>query len=156
MNHSPILYFATALAAASPGAAIAQDRMHAAQEAVMRMAEENLECAAYFDIVSVGLMHSNARATASKYVDVRKLAINRAESLSKGIVNARYNVLLRELSQQVAADNAPKRIDEKLANVSIEHLSRLRERYAKSCKQIIEDPGSRAKHWMEQAGASDR
>jgi hypothetical protein len=93
---------------------------------------------------------------ALEYVQARKLAVDRAESLSQGIVNARYNILVRDMARKVVSANAPKRTDEKLANVLIEDISVLRDRHAKLCKQILEDPGSRAKYWMEQAGEPTR
>ena len=59
--------------------ASAQDRMQAAQAAVKEMAEETLQCAAYFDIVSLALLNSNAGDTAQEYIKARKLAVDRAE-----------------------------------------------------------------------------
>ena len=134
------------------GHAAAQDRMQTAQAAVKSMAEETLECAVYFDVVSAALLNSNAGDTAQAYIKARKLAVDRAESLSQGIVNAHYNVLVRDMAKQVIIANAPRRIDENLANISIKHISVLRDRYAKLCKQVLEDPGSRAKYWMEHQG----
>jgi hypothetical protein len=134
------------------GHAAAQDRMQTAQVAVKSMAEETLECAGYFDIVSAALLNSNAGDTAQEYIKARKLAVDRAESLSQSIVNAHYNNLVRDMAKQVMIANAPRRIDENLTNISIEQISVLRDRYAKLCKQILEDPGSRAKYWMEHQG----
>jgi hypothetical protein len=134
------------------GLATAQDRMQAAQIAVNHMAEETLECAAYFDIVSLALLNSDGGDTAQEYIKARKLAVDRAESLSQGIVNARYNVLIRDMTKKIIMANVTKPIDERLANVVIDDISVLRDRYAKLCKEVINDPGARAKYWMGQVG----
>jgi hypothetical protein len=150
MLRSPTIFCVLMVSCASHGAA--QDRMQAAQAAVKSMAEETLECAVYFDIVSAALLNSNAGNTAQEYIKARKLAVGRAESLSEGIVNARYNALVRDMAKQVIIANAPRRVDEKLSDVSIEEITVLRDRYAKLCKKVLEDPGSRAKYWMEHQG----
>ncbi len=123
--------------------------MQAAQAAVKNMAEETLECAAYFDIVSLALLNSNAGDTAQEYISARKLAVDRAESLSQGILHARYNVLIRDMTNRIIMTNVTKRIDESLSNVAIEDISVLRDRYAKLCKAALDDSGARAKYWME-------
>jgi hypothetical protein len=128
----------------------AEDRKEQAQIAVDHMAEETLECAAYFDIVSLALINSNDSETADYYINARKLAVDRAESLNEGILNRRYEAFVQDMSQRVIRANLAKKIDPKLSNISIEDVSILRDRYAASCKQIIENPGSRAKYWMEQ------
>jgi hypothetical protein len=138
-----------AFVASCPAAIRADDRMEAAQIAVNHMAEETLECAAYFDVVSLALMNSNDADTAEDYIKARKLAVDRAESLNQGILSARYDALIRDMSKLVVIANPGKQIDEKLSNISIEDVSVLRDRYAMSCKEIIETPGSRAKYWME-------
>jgi hypothetical protein len=130
-----------------------QDRMQAANVAVKKMAEETLECAAYFDIVSLALLNSNAKDTAEKYVSARKLAVDRAESLSQGILNARYNDFIRQMTNSIVTANVSKRIDQNLSNVAIEDISILRDRYAKSCKEVLDDPGARAKYWMKPASS---
>jgi hypothetical protein len=130
--------------------------MQAAQVAVNNMAVETLECAAYFDIVSLALLNSNAGETAQEYIKARKLAVDRAESLSQGILSARYNVLVQDMTKRIVMANPTKRIDESLANVSIEDISVLQDRYAKPCKQVLDDPGSRAKYWMEHPNGPSR
>jgi hypothetical protein len=134
--------------------ATAQDRMQAAQAAVKNMAEETLECAAYFDIVSLALLNSKGGDTAQEYIKARKLAVDRAESLSQGILSARYNVLIGEMTRTIMTANAPKRIDDSLSNVTIEDISVLRDRYAKLCKGVLEEPGARAKYWIEHPGGA--
>ncbi len=135
--------------------AIAQDRMQAAQAAVKNMAEETLECAAYFDIVSLALLNSQGGDIAQEYIKARKLAVDRAESLSQGILSVRYHVLVGKMKRTIMIANAPRRIDENLSNVTIENVSVLRDRYAKLCKEVLDNPGARAKYWMEQpAGPS--
>jgi hypothetical protein len=52
----PKIYFAVVFVASCVPGATAQDRMQAAQVAVNNMAVETLECAAYFDIVSLGVV----------------------------------------------------------------------------------------------------
>jgi hypothetical protein len=132
-----------------------EDRMQAANLAVKKMAEETLECAAYFDVVSLALLNSNARATAEEYIKARKLAVDRAESLSQGILNARYNDFIRQMTNSIVIANVRKRIDQKLSNIAIEDISVLRDRYAKSCKEVLDNPGARAKYWMEPSSSSE-
>ena len=128
--------------------------MQAAQTAVNNMAEETLQCAGYFDIVSLALMNSNGRDLAQEYINARKLAVDRAESLSQGILDARYKALIQDMTTKIMMANAPRRIDEKLSNIAIEDISVLRDRYAKLCKEVLSDPGARAKYWMGQVGPS--
>jgi hypothetical protein len=131
-----------------------QDRMQAAQIAVNNMAEETLQCAAYFDIVSLALINSSGGDIAQEYINARKLAVDRAESLSQGILNARYNALIQDMTHKIIVANIPKHIDESLSNVAIEDISVLSDRYAKLCKEVLSDPGARAKYWMGQVSPS--
>jgi hypothetical protein len=117
------------------------------------MAEETLECAAYFDIVSLALLNSHAADTAQEYIKARKLAVDRAESLSQGILRARYEDFVRDMTNKVMT-NASKRIDKSLSNVAIEDIAVLRDLYAQSCKKVLDEPGARAKYWMEHVGPS--
>src|SRR5215471_17879500 len=89
-----------------------QDRMKTAQIAVDKMAGETLECAAYFDIVSLALMNSNGADIAQEYISARKLAVDRAESLNQGILNARYNALIEDMTHKIILANHAKRIDD--------------------------------------------
>src|SRR5262245_51506344 len=131
-----------------------QARMQAAQTAVNNMAEETLECAAYFDIVSLALMNSNGADIAQEYINARKLAVDRAESLNQGILNARYNALIEDMTRKIILANQAKRIDDHLSNIAIEDISVLRDQYAKLCKEVLSDPGARAKYWMEKVSPS--
>ena len=146
------LCFALTLFGASH--AIAQDRMQAAHVAVKNMAEETVECAAYFDIVSLALLNSNAGDTAQEYIKARKLAVDRAESLSQGILSAHYNDLVREMAKRIVTANVTKRIDESLSNVAIDDIAVLRDSHAKLCKEVMDNPGERAKYWMGRVGPS--
>jgi hypothetical protein len=76
--------------------AVELERAEIARAAVDNMAQETVECAAHFEIVSLALLHSNERDTAQEYLKVREKALERAESLSQGIVNARYVMGNRE------------------------------------------------------------
>ena len=146
------LHFAVGLIVWCAG--FAQDRMQAAQVAVKNMAEETLECAAYFDIVSLALLNSNGADTAQEYIKARKLAVGRAESLSQGILNARYSAFVRDMTKRIVMANVTKRIDESLSNVQIEDIVVLRDSYAKLCKEVMDRPGTRAKYWMERVDSS--
>jgi hypothetical protein len=147
-------YFGVVLTMSCAGIATGQDRMQAAQAAVKHMAEETLECAAYFDIVSAALLNSNAGDTAQEYIKARKLAVDRAESLSQGILTTRYNDLVRDMTKRVITANVTKQIDQSLSNVAIDDIAVLRDSYAKSCKEVMDHPGTRAKYWMERVDPS--
>ena len=140
----------------SGGPCFAQDPAENAKVAVGSMAEEIVECAAYFDIVSLALLNSKEAALSEKYVSLRKLAVGRANSLKPGIVNERYNMLIKEMTKDVMLLNIPKNIADDLSNVMITEISVLRDNYGKSCKEVMESPGSRATYWMHQAEGSSR
>ena len=135
------------------GGAFAQDRTEAAQAAVKSMARETVECAAYYDIVSLVLLNANERDTSQQYVKARKLAVERANSLSPGIVDAHYNDIIRDMTKTIAMANIPKKVDESLSNISLPEISVLGNKYGNLCKEVLNAPGERAKYWMEHAGA---
>lgn len=149
MTKLAAIHFAVVLIVSCASHATAQDLMEAAHVAVNNMAEETLECAAYFDIVSLALLNSDGDDIAQEYIKARKLAVGRAESLSQGILNARYNVLIQDMTNSIVMANVTKRIDESLSNLAIEDISILRDRYAKLCKEVLDHPGTRATYWME-------
>jgi hypothetical protein len=154
MTKLPTMYFAVVLFVSGTGHAFAVqlDRAEMAQAAVKKMAQETVECAAYFDIVSLALFHSNDNGTAQEYLEARKKAVERADSLSEGIVNTRYNIAIREMINKVVIGNVAKRIDENLSNLLITDISVLGDQYARLCKEVLSDPGARAKYWMERVG----
>ena len=142
------------LIVAFAGDAFAQeDRTEAAQAAVNDMAREIVECAVYFDIVAAVLLGSNERATSQKYVGAHKLAIARADSLSPGVVKAQYDLMVKEMTKKVAMANIPKKIEPNLSNVSMTEISVLQNQYGQLCKEVVNDPGERAKYWMKQVGS---
>ena len=134
------------------GAFAQEDRTVVAQAAVKDMARETVECAVYFDIVATVLLGSNERATSQKYVDAYKLAAARADSLSPGVVKAQYDTIVKEMTNKVATANIPKKIEKNLSNVSMLEISVLQNQYGKLCKEVLNEPGQRAKYWMQQAG----
>jgi len=150
------LHLALGLILSCMGFAAAQDRARATQIAVNNMAKEMVECAAYFDIVSLAMLHSSQHDTAENYIKARKLAVGRANSLSPGVVNARYNMLIRDMTNRIIIANITKRIDESLSNVAITDISVLHDQYGKLCKEVLSSPGARAKYWMGQAGSPSR
>ena len=135
--------------------AVELERAEMAQIAVKKMANETIECAAYFDIVSLALLNSNEPDTAEEYVKARKLAVDRAESLSQGIVGTNYNVTIRDMTNRIVIANLTKRIDKTLSNLLISDISILGDQYGKLCKEVLNNPGARAKYWMERVGTSE-
>jgi CHASE1-domain containing sensor protein len=85
MTKLPTIYLAVLLTMSCTANAAAQDRAQAAQNAVNNMARETVDCAAYFEIVSLALLHSNEGDTAQQYLVASKKALDRAESLSEGV-----------------------------------------------------------------------
>jgi hypothetical protein len=65
--------------------------------------------------VSLALFHSNEGDTAQEYLAAHKKTLDRAESLSEGIVSARYNVMLQEMTNRLIVANVPKQIDKSLS-----------------------------------------
>ena len=150
------IYFLLALLVlgAGPASAVELSRPEMAQAAVKKMAFETVECAAYFDIVSLALLHSNEGDTAQTYLNARKKAVDRAESLSQGIVSANYGDMIRDMTNKIVISNMAKQIDKSLSNLSITDITVLGDQYAKLCKEVLNDPGARAKYWMQRVGTS--
>src|SRR5262245_28276724 len=76
--------------------AVDLSRPEMAQLAVKQMAQETVECAAYFDIVSLALLHANENGTDQEYERARKMAVDRANSLSQGIVSHNYSIIIAD------------------------------------------------------------
>jgi hypothetical protein len=87
-------------------------------------------------------------------VRARKLAVDRANSLTQGIVNENYNLLIADMTKKLVLSNITKQIDKSLSNLSITDITVLGDQYAKLCKEVLNDPGARAKYWMERVGTS--
>jgi hypothetical protein len=134
------------------GAFAQEDRTEAAQAAVKDMARETVECAVYFDIVAAVLLGAQERATSQKYVDAHKMAIARADSLSPGVVKAQYDAMVKEMTNKIATANIPRKIEKDLSNVSMLEISVLQNQYGRLCKEVLNEPGQRAKYWMQQVG----
>jgi hypothetical protein len=145
------VFVALLISGAWAAPAVELTRQEMAQAAVNKMALETVECAAYFDVVSLALLHSEEGDTAQEYFKARKKALDRAESISQGIVSANYYVMIRDMTNKVVISNMSKQIGESLSNVLITDISVLG---AKLCKEVLNDPGARAKYWMERVGAS--
>ena len=116
------------------------------------MARETVECAVYFDIVAAVLLGAQERATSQKYVDAHKMAIARADSLSPGVVKAQYDAMVKEMTNKIATANIPRKIEKDLSNVSMLEISVLQNQYGRLCKEVLNEPGQRAKYWMQQVG----
>ena len=56
------------------------------------------------------------------------------------------------MTNKVATANIPRKIEKNLSNVSMLEISVLQSQYAKLCKEVLNEPGQRAKYWMQQAG----
>ena len=127
-----------------------EDGPEVAQMTVAKMARETVDCAAYFDIVSLALLHSADQTTAEKYLRARKLAVARADSLSRGIVKTYYDGVIKEMTQKIIIANVNKKINGDLSNLSITDVSVLGDQYSKLCKEVVDDPGARARYWKGQ------
>ena len=107
------------------------------------MAQETVECAAYFGIVSVGFENSNKPDAAKKYEEIRDNALERATivtekaGLKPETVGARFNIAVEEMS---------KRIDMNTSNISI-----LMNDYRDLCTEVMNDPEKRGRYWTERA-----
>lgn len=140
---------AVGLIMCSGGTFAQESSTEAVQAAVKDMAHEMVECAVYFDIVAT-VLRTNDPATSLKYVEVYKLAVARADSLSPGVVKTQYAGMAKAMTDKVAMANIPKKIEANLSNVSMLEISVLQDQYGKLCKEVLNEPGKRAKHWMQQ------
>lgn len=131
------------------GPAAAQDRAQMAQTAVDHMAQETVDCAAYFHIVSIALSNSGDAKTADQFSEINKKALERADSLNEGIVGARYNSTVVDMTNKVILAEINKPINKDLSNISILDISVLDTEYGKLCKDVMADPAARAQYWME-------
>jgi hypothetical protein len=133
----------TALAVA---AALNAPFAHAASESdplnvLNNVAQETVECAAYFGVMSVALENSNKPDAAKKYNEFRDKALERAAvvteqaGLKPETVGARF---------KMAADDMIKRIDRNTSNASI-----LMSDYNDLCIEVMTDVDKRARYWTE-------
>jgi hypothetical protein len=105
------------------------------------MAQETVECAAYFGVLSVALENSNKPEAAKKYNEFRDTELERAAMITEqaGLkpetVGARF---------KMAADDMIKRIDKNTSNVSI-----LMSDYNDLCIEVMTDVEKRARYWTE-------
>lgn len=154
MTKLQTVFFVVVLIVSCMERAVAQYRAQAAQAAVNNMAQETVECAAYFHIVSIALLNSNGGDAAQQYSEASKKAIERADSLNPGIVGARYHITIVDMTNKIVIANINKRIDKNLSNVSILDLSILDADYGNLCKEVMSNPSARAQYWMEHIGPS--
>jgi hypothetical protein len=107
------------------------------------MAQETVECAAYFGVLSVALENSNKPEAAKKYSEFRDTELERAATITEqaGLkpetVGARF---------KMAADDMIKRIDKNTSNVSI-----LMSDYNDLCIEVMTDVEKRGRYWTERA-----
>ena len=66
-----------------------------------------------------------------------------------------YNVTIRDMTNRIVIANLTKRIDKTLSNLLISDISILGDQYGKLCKEVLNNPGARAKYWMERVGTSE-
>jgi hypothetical protein len=152
MTKLPTICFVVVVIASCLGRAAGQDRAEMAQAAVDNMAQETVECAAYFHIVGIALSNSGENETAQQFSDASKKALERADSLSEGIVGARYNATILDMTNKVIVAGINKTIDKSLSNATIFDMAVLDDTYGKLCKEVMSDPPARAQYWMEHAG----
>ena len=135
-RHLPI-FVATVLDTPLALAGTAQDPLNVFNN----MAQETVECAAYFGIVSIGFENSNKPDAAKKYEEVRDTLSSDAAILTEqaGLkaetVGARFNMAVEEMS---------KRIDMNTSNISV-----LMNDYRDLCQEVMTDPEKRGRYWTE-------
>ena len=131
------MFLATALAAPLALAGTEQDPLNV----LNNMAQETVECAAYFGVVSVALENSNKLDAAKEYEEFRDKALERAvivtekAGLNPETVGARFNVAVTEMT---------KRIDKNTSNISI-----LMADYKDLCTEVMTNAEKRGRYWME-------
>ncbi len=132
------IFVATVLSTPLALAGTAQDPLNVFNN----MAQETVECAAYFGAVSIGLENSNKPDAAKKYEAFRDSALERATILTANglkaeTVGARFNMAVEEMS---------KRIDMNTSNISV-----LMNDYRDLCHEVMTDPEKRGRYWTERA-----
>jgi hypothetical protein len=106
------------------------------------IAQETVECAAYFGVMSVALENSNKPDAAKKYNEFRDKALERAAvvteqaGLKPETVGARF---------KMAVEDMIKRIDRNTSNASI-----LMSDYNDLCIEVMTDVEKRSRYWIEQ------
>jgi len=137
LTKAPSIILATMLAAPLALAGTEQDPLNVFNN----MAQETVECAAYFGAMSIALENSNKPDDAKKYEEFRDRALARAAMVTEqaGLkletVGARF---------EMAAKDMIKRIDKNTSNISI-----LMNDYNDLCIEVMTDPKKRARYWME-------
>jgi len=133
------MFLATVLAAPLALAGTEQDPLNIFNN----MAQETVECAAYYGVTSVGLENSNKPDTAKKYEELRDKALERAAIITEeaGLkletLSARFDIAVKEMIE---------RIDKNTSNLSI-----LMADYHDLCTEVMTDAEKRAQYWMERA-----
>jgi len=131
------MFLATVLVAPLALAGSEQDPLNV----LNNMAQETVECAAYFGIVSVGLENSNKLDAAKKYEEFRDKALERAVIVTKeaGLnpetVGARFDMAVKDMS---------KRIDKNTSNISM-----LMADYNDLCIEVMTNVEKRGQYWTE-------
>ena len=131
------MFLATVLAAPLALAGTEQDPLNVFNN----MAQETVECAAYYGVVAVGFENSNEHNAAKKYEEIRDNALERAIAITQqaGLkpetVGARFDMAVTKMS---------KRIDENTSNISI-----LIADYNDLCIEVMTNMEERAQYWME-------
>ncbi len=123
------------------GTALAHDVDGLLQQALSNAAHETIECAAYFQIVSEGMLNSEQQETAEAYQNVSGALIERADLITKeagmlqATILARYEMAIRDMMAK---------IDNNFVNMSI-----LVNEYAGACEFLTNNPEKRLEYWTK-------
>jgi hypothetical protein len=137
MGRTAPIFLAAALNASLAYATSPQDPLNVFNN----MAQETVECAAYFGVMSVALENSDKPDSAKKYNEFRDKALERAAvtteqaGLKPETVGARFNM---------AVEDMIKRIDKNTSNASI-----LMSDYNDLCIEVMTDVEKRGRYWTE-------
>ena len=105
------------------------------QRAIVNLANDYAECAAYYVIAAEGLRKTGDDKLADKTMDISKKATEYAIQLS--------NQRVTEARVELAFDKQRKMIDNDYSNFSILIL-----KYADMCKEVMENPDKRLQYWL--------
>jgi hypothetical protein len=104
--------------------------------AISNLASDFSECAAYYTIAAEGLRRSGRADVAATSEAASDSARQAATKISRAdVALARYKLALEDQIKSINGDYA--------------NLAILIEKYGSLCKQILEDPLSRLRYWLE-------
>jgi len=106
------------------------------------MAQETVECAAYFGVISIALENSNKLDSSKEYAEFRDKALERAAVVTTEQAGLKSETVGTRF--KMAAEDMSKRINMNTSNISI-----LMADYNDLCIEVMTDVEKRGRYWTK-------